>query len=1233
MVQIEITKQPLYGSVEWNGYEFVYTPREGFTGNDIYYYKKTENGVINSYKNYVNPTNLPPITRDISLVVDAFSATTINFNDIITDTTNPFNELKIVEVTPVTNGRVETDGTNIYYHPNTANTVETFIYTVTDKQFIDSGTITLSVINGLPRRSSEPNTFKYRFYKTYNSTIGIPNLTSNWDNSYDTLTTYQDVWNNIDVSRFVPFANAVIRLSSDLVKTSNNKQSYDDLYSALSANSGLWINDISIIDVPKYGNQNWDNTYSLLTSNSSTWNNNIITYSGLSSSVENGAENYDSFSSTVNDNITSWNSRGLEVLLDNKWDISSPIVQSSSSNWDNAYNNTTAFSSTFDRESKSFNLTFETLTSNVSTWSDRTAENAILSAPKWNAVYNNKVYYDNTYSYLTSTSANLISDTTLADSLTSSVSAVSANIITSYQTITAGDKINYWNALDNVSALSSEYDYNISYSLLTANSGYIETLGLSAVKLDEFYDDKSIYDNLYSYLTGVSGDWIKDRQIFDLLLSSDNYNNTYNLLTGDSKKGWDEASYFTRDLLKYNFNSITNIVSSKSAIYDNLYSNISSDLWDSVYNTVFDTSAIFAGAANLQNVISTDLTAKYYSLYDTLTTYGDTWTNIASALSVVNLSAPSWNSMGDNVANYNLMYSTVTGSSATFVSATTGTSGLSATISTNVSSWNSMIPIINSSNIQENYALTDAISASIEPNKIRFESVYNTITANARYWPGLDFYNILSATSSWDASDRILFNLDKVNYWSGYVTELDSTRTAIQSITSINIFLNTFIKSNSGLWFFNQVVTDTVSSSSARWSDSYNITETNSALWTYGLPTSSYNNTNNFVSAVSGRLRSSYTTLTTNSATLWLSATSVLNSLLSTRFLTGSPTIGFSARNLNVWTIRIGGNLSTFGPRTILNSSVQLLSGFFIDNTGNTNALLINKNGTNAIINFQTLTSPVLYVKASPPVVGINLSAALTDPTISLTVSGDISASGFVYPYPEYVNRYALLSSRYESTFSFVTANSGRIITYQNFIPVYDLFLTYIPPISSFLNVTVPYYNTYNIAVSSYGTKTRTLYNFVTAKSATWYIDPRFRSNQYKYDSSYEQVTSISANYAKYNFSYFFSSKARLSAKKIDFVLQDNIKILSWRMTSDVSTIASIDVLSSDYVNYERNGKPLSIVNGNYPSLNSDTKNTMDNLNSIWIGDYIPRGSILRFHLTNNTAASAILIDLVVQKQ
>jgi hypothetical protein len=86
-------------------------------------------------------------------------------------------------------------------------------------------------------------------------------------------------------------------------------------------------------------------------------------------------------------------------------------------------------------------------------------------------------------------------------------------------------------------------------------------------------------------------------------------------------------------------------------------------------------------------------------------------------------------------------------------------------------------------------------------------------------------------------------------------------------------------------------------------------------------------------------------------------------------------------------------------------------------------------------------------------------------------------------------------------------------------------------------------------------------------------------------------------------------------------------------MTSDVNTIASIDVLSSDYVNYERNGKPLSIVNGNYPSLNSTTKNSMNNLNSIWLGDYIPRGSILRFHLTNNTAASAILIDLVVQKQ
>ena len=78
MVQIEITKQPLYGSVYWNGYDFIYTPKTGFTGNDVYYYNKIENGIISSHRNYVNPSNVAPIVTNVSLSADAYNKTILH---------------------------------------------------------------------------------------------------------------------------------------------------------------------------------------------------------------------------------------------------------------------------------------------------------------------------------------------------------------------------------------------------------------------------------------------------------------------------------------------------------------------------------------------------------------------------------------------------------------------------------------------------------------------------------------------------------------------------------------------------------------------------------------------------------------------------------------------------------------------------------------------------------------------------------------------------------------------------------------------------------------------------------------------------------------------------------------------------------------------------------------------------------------------------------------------------
>ena len=1339
MVQIEITKQPLYGSVEWNGYEFIYTPREGFTGNDIYYYIRKENGVSQLLKNYVNPTNIPPITRDLSLLADAYSATTINFDDIITDTTNPFDDLKIIEITPVINGVVNTDGTNIYYTPNTLNTIETFIYTVSDKQFIETGTITLSVINGIERKPVEPDTFKYRFHRAYVNSVGFQNLSSNWQNATHILTTYQNTWDSLSLSalRYIEFSNIVEKISSNLNKLYNKKDLFDQIYSIVEVNSGLWITDTDIIDIPKYHNQDWINAYNLLTATSSTWNNTITSYSSVSADYYSKFDGYQVIENTVYNHLSTWNSRGLEIILDNVWDIPVPIVQSSSANWNTTYSTTTSLSTDFYDSSKLFNITFETLNKYLSVWEDTRVETIMLSAPEWDYVYSRKEDYDNLYSLLTTISGDWIKDTVLVDSLTSSMSTVSGGIDTTYQTISNGDKLNHWNILDNVSSLSSEHDYNTLYNLVTSitsleyeiaqvmlsaskwdavyskkedydnlytylssqsgswikdsssfsvmvsadnyntirdlltggkvdywnildnvsslssehdyNTLYnlvtsitsleyeIAQVMLSASKWDAVYSKKEDYDNLYTYLSSQSGSWIKDTSLTAVMASADNYNTIYNIITGDKPKELDKLDNSLKILEKYDYNSIYNFITANSATkYELVLSsyNLSSIYWDSLYYNLLQYSDGYSTAGNLSSLFSDQLTSRYDTFYRLVTGSNDKWKNYVSSLSVVILSASEWNKIGDNVPTYTLLYNTVCANSATLLTATTGVSGLSGTLTTNVKNWNAVTPIIQSSNIQGIITLTNSISTTIDKNKIKFASLDNTVNENKRYWPGVDFYNILSSTSSWNSNNDLINNKGKASYWNGIVTEYISTYTSISNISAKNNLLYSYVPANTGSWQYNKIITATVSTNSANWDGSYTSVTGNSALWSFYDTTSTYRYMDmyNFLSVASGNLANSYTTLTGKSA-LWLSGNSFL-SVLSTQYLTGNSTMGFSAKDLTVKNLTIKGNLTTYGARTIINNSVQVLDQFEINNAGNNNAVEIDKNGNNAIIQFQNISSTVMYVKATPKVVGINLSAALTDPTISLTVSGDISASGYTYPYPSYITAYSGLSTRYETTFSYITGISGLVANYQNSISAYDLFLSYIPSTSGFVTITIPYYNNYYKTVSSYSTKNNVVCGFVTSNSGDWEKDSGYRSNQYKYDTTYTYLTGNSATfYGKYNIGYLFTERSILEPKKVDLLVQDNIRILSWKMASDINTIATIDVLSTDHFNYERNGYPVSIVNGNYPSLNSTRKNTMNNLSTIWIGDYIPKGSILRFAVTNNTAASSILIDLVVQKQ
>ena len=222
MVQIEITKQPLYGTVYWDGYDFIYTPRMGFIGNDVYYYTKTENGITSSNKNFVNPTNVAPIATNVGLSADAYYRTTIDISELMVDETNPFDSLKIISIENPIKGRIENNGTSLYYYPNALNTIEQLDYVISDKQYFSTGTLTLSVTNGRKSLPVVNTTIKYRLSKNYDVAITIPALTAEWQSAADTLEIYKDIWTSIDTTKYTGFSNYIESVSSILNQTYNN---------------------------------------------------------------------------------------------------------------------------------------------------------------------------------------------------------------------------------------------------------------------------------------------------------------------------------------------------------------------------------------------------------------------------------------------------------------------------------------------------------------------------------------------------------------------------------------------------------------------------------------------------------------------------------------------------------------------------------------------------------------------------------------------------------------------------------------------------------------------------------------------------------------------------------------------------------------------------------------------------------------------------------------------------
>ena len=322
------------------------------------------------------------------------------------------------------------------------------------------------------------------------------------------------------------------------------------------------------------------------------------------------------------------------------------------------------------------------------------------------------------------------------------------------------------------------------------------------------------------------------------------------------------------------------------------------------------------------------------------------------------------------------------------------------------------------------------------------------------------------------------------------------------------------------------------------------------------------------------------------------------------------------------------GNLTAQGSITEQNASVVSTSSFTILNTGYTDALKVTKTeNVGALALFNSNANTVLYVSTSG-LVGINT----INPTEALTVSGNISASGYVYGQtPPQYNAFATNSGKYETTTNFFSSNSAKVLTLLSAKSAnYDVAYTYLTGISGSINNLIlsagQYDSAYTLLTGQSATNL-TSYTFLTANSGKVGTDTAYRAASGRYETSYNVATVLSAQPCQINF-VFDGGGAVVPNGSMAFVqIPSRISILNWNLLADTATSCYVQVLCTDYAGFGGIGADITgYSSGAYPLLNSAIKNSNTTMTG-WLTS-INADSILKFKLQSNTAATSVTLSL-----
>ena len=313
-MQVVILKQPLYGDIIWNGVDFIYNSYTEERYNDYYIYSLTVDGKSTVYTKYVNQINTPPVANNVSLTADAYGVNVININSLASDATNPFSVFKIESVTGALYGTATTDGDNIYYTSNIFNSVENLTYTVTDKEYKSTATLTLNVANGVVLDTT-PKGLEL-LYISKNRFNNLKSLSGGWSSLNNILTTYDPIWDVVDYGRYTAMSDNVDNAEPSWTDAYNARPLLNSFLTTLSTNSADWnldvVDGISIYNITHPKSQDWNTVYTILTANRGSWESAIVSFDVLSSSLNVQTPIYNGLDQTVNDNKdTLWDTTEL----------------------------------------------------------------------------------------------------------------------------------------------------------------------------------------------------------------------------------------------------------------------------------------------------------------------------------------------------------------------------------------------------------------------------------------------------------------------------------------------------------------------------------------------------------------------------------------------------------------------------------------------------------------------------------------------------------------------------------------------------------------------------------------------------------------------------------------------------------------------------------------------------------------------------------------------------------